>query len=70
MSGPRQLRLDVNINLYGQDGTRLGIQEATDLEEMDFHQLSKLLEAFHIITEAVKAGRNVNINGQEMRYLR
>jgi hypothetical protein len=62
--------LDVQVNLYGQDGTRLGINEAVDMGEMDFGQIAKLLEAFHLIAESVKNGRNVNLNGQEMRYFR
>lgn len=62
------MRLDVNVSLYGNDGTRLAINESTDVGEMDFGQLAKLLEAFHIIAEAVKQSRNVTINNQEMRY--
>jgi hypothetical protein len=64
----KNMRLDVSVSLYGQDGTRLGITEAVDMGDMTFGQLSKLLEAFHIIAEAVKNGRNVSLNGQEMKY--
>jgi hypothetical protein len=68
VTGDRDMRLDVNITLYGNDGTRLGVQEAVDIKGMDFHQIAKLLEAFHVITEAVREGRNVSLNGQELRY--
>jgi len=66
----KNMRLDISVNLYGDDGTRLGINEALDMGEMDFGQIGKLLEAFHMIAEAAKSGRNVTINGHEMRYFR
>ena len=64
------MQLEVRVSLYGNDGTRLGIDEHVNLDEMDFGQIAKLLEAFHIIAEAVKQGRNVSLNGQEFRYFK
>ena len=63
-----EITLDVRIDLYGNQGTRFGINESRRFQGMTFAELAKLLEAFHIIAESVSAGRNVNINGQEMRY--
>jgi hypothetical protein len=68
MVNGKDLRLEVSVSLYGQDGTRIEIREGVDLKSMSFAQLSRLLEAFHILTEAIQQGREVSLNGQELRY--
>ena len=69
-SNDEELTLDVRIDLYGNQGTRFGINESRRLQGMTFAELAKLLEAFHIIAESARDGRNVNINGQDLRYYR
>lgn len=63
---PESMTLRVEVSLYGQNGTRLGINETVEMDGMDFGQLSRLLEAFHMIADAVKNGQNVNVNGADI----
>jgi hypothetical protein len=69
MSDGKAMRLEVTAGLYSRDGgDRITINESVDIENMTYAQISRLLEAFHIIAESVKEGRHITLNGQEMRY--
>ncbi len=60
--------LNVDISLRDDRGNNLRLSESVEVETMNFGQISRLLEGYHIVTEAVKEARNLNVNGQEVRY--
>lgn len=63
---PWQINVDITIN----DGTgynRFGLSEHSQIEHLSFEGLSKILKAFHLITEAIKDGDAITVNGNTIR---